>query len=230
MNKQTPNNELDDLLKVIETQDHDNITDIMDTSVVDFCTTFNIQPGNTSVSLSMIYKLYQLWYRSYKKTGTKKLLHAQFTQQLHTKFKLTKHNQVKLSITSSELNEHIIHYIRNSKPTKRPEYSIFKKEKIERFLSEYDLTSGDIPIDLHVLYYLYDLFCYDNKMTTIFIKHFSPLLKLYLDNNNNGIFYVNSSIYKHITKEQIEEILSKGVRVKERNPIPKEGKTNKKKC
>jgi hypothetical protein len=230
MNKPPQNNELDDLLKVIETQEHDNITDIMDSSVVDFCVAFNLKQGNTKVSLGMVYKLYQLWYRSYKKTGVKKLTHAGFTQQLRNKFKLTRNKELKLSITSSELNEHIIHYIRNSKPTKRPEYSIFKKEKIERFLSKYNLASGDIAIDVHVLYYLYDLFCYDNNMTTIFIKHFSPLLKLYIDNNNNGIFYVNSSIYKHITKEQIEEILSKGVRVKERNPVPKKGKTNKKKC
>ncbi len=181
---------------------NDNCDDI-----VSFLLRFNIKPGNELVSLTLIYKLYCLWYKGENKLtklNLKKIITDYLPGDFSGKIVFFKCNRDFLDIEK---------FLTENRSKKRNLLmSKSYRAQIETFLNKHDIKPGDTYIDPEILYQLFLNWTTSKRPHTL--STFKELLKIYLktklidgyllfeiDNSNIGK-YLNEEIYQQIRQRK----------------------------
>lgn len=221
MNQKNLNNE--DLLKIISEETKASETELINNDIVNFVATFNISSGSFKITTLFLYKLYSYW-------SSKPVAHSIFTQDLATIVPISG-KYAKISLNKSKITEHTVDII-NKKTEKSLKHNFTgMKNKTENFIKHYSLENGDLLVNTKVLFYLLDKWLYKNNSKPITASNFTNILRLYFKNkkiSDEYHFYINSSIYEHITKEEIEEIIKGTAKYEGKESFKKNQKANSK--
>lgn len=205
--KRLPNeHSLDELLEIASDEEvikkEDEVIVRNNNDVLSFVLAFNLQPGNEIVPTRLLYKLYRGWSKS---PIAKELFY-----NLLGEIFIPLRGRVKINESSINISIKLYDKYRIKKDFRYSNAS--HRKHVLQFLSEREITSGDIWLPAYVIYHMYDKWCYDNNKATRFSEiAFKNVLITHLKTNKNiekdGIYFkVDKSIFNHLTEETINNL------------------------
>lgn len=182
---------------------------LQENEIVLFLSQFNILPGSNRIQKKFLYNLYKSYIIEVKYTPIEFNLRVRdFIPVDATCFLVNKSAQELASLTfRKEFN----------RKYNRPDYIHFDgvRKHIESFFAKHEIKAPvDKPVKIpaYALYYLYDVWCYDGKRKNkLGYISFLNIIKTYFHHVRKGsdkaaMMVIDSSIYNHITKEEIGEV------------------------
>lgn len=196
---------LEELLKSLEENVQEDLFDSSD-DLITFLARFDIVPGEHIISVKLLYEVYSRWSKApMKKTEFSSRINKYLPDKIYSdnRYLLINLTMFQLSDASYKL------LIKNKKnATKIPRM----KEHFEKFLSDNHIKRGNIWLENHILYYMYDKWTYKNrKKHSLGPYQFDAVCRLYFEERNRMThkrhwYKVDESIFKSITKQQVREM------------------------
>jgi hypothetical protein len=194
-------------------QETDTASSIIDSDVFTFINSLAIKPGTKKVNKRLIYKLYRNWSPQHV-TPT-------VFGQFFSMFFESNTNSYFLNLDALQIVRTPVKYIRKVKrdKTKSKNYKVH----FEKFMKFYGLTNGSCFVESYVLYYMYDVWTYDNNnKAPMGSKQFFNFCEIYfekkrLESSKIGFFGINEDIKNtFLTKDRLEIIHQWGRKISEK--------------
>jgi hypothetical protein len=176
--------------------------------ILAFLSTYNVQPGKTEVSDTVLYYLYSQW--SQDRIGRKP-----FNMELSKFFqRKTNRNKLFFLINQDGMSLSKAGFSIVKSKTRDAVKIKTKKRHFEAFLNARHLSPGDFFIEADILYRLYDKWTYDNKhKMPLGRKSFYSFLYLYFkckEAKNTKYFAVEQKgLFKHVSTRKLAIIRKK---------------------
>jgi hypothetical protein len=199
--------ELEELLKALESAP-ENVSETSTeyrNDLLAFLSFYNLQNGNEKVNKTLIKRMYREWSDDPIEGRLLDWELGKLLTQCPTDSRCYLVNEKAINLAASAYK-----YLlgRKHNKTKSP----FYKKHFDRFLSSHGIKKGQVWMPAFVLFHLYDKWTYKNKShRTMSQEYFMAFCNLYFERKRvKGTYYwyrVDESIYNHITKEQVSDMI-----------------------
>jgi hypothetical protein len=203
-------NALNGNLEPINASQEDFEIAAIDNEILSFFKAFKIESGENDINKYLIFDLYKKWSKHPVPRSTFSFQAAKYLKTNGNKFKINLNQFTLAKYVQEEYN------LKKKDITK----SKFYRKHFEVFMKEYLISSGHHYIESHVLFFIYDKWCYKKfKDTKLGKKTFYKFCSIYLSKKLvNGVFWygINETFFIKVSLKTIDNI-REGYKWKHRN-------------
>lgn len=205
---------VDELLELLSSGgnvDPDEITELseeeqIDNSVVKFLIYYDIKPGNYSISIKALYKLFNSWNKEKKMDITYFLKTINiFFNKKNLNYNYYHNSYIKINTSMAKITKHIEDIKRKKINTRLNKYHL---KYMDEFLTLNNIKAGPVYVEADILYYLFDYYNFKKKRKHISYQKFVSMCFLYFSFRQLGFgsmwFGVTENIKDLITPEWVK--------------------------
>lgn len=187
----------EELLNVMEQDDNSDLEKPPDHSVIRFLSDFSIYPGTEKVKKILLYKLY---YHHTDIPVSREEFYLLLSGLLNLQDDYCYTNKY-----GRDLAKNLADYLHVKKQPKKVK-SYYYRKHIENFISVHNLQSGNVYVDMKVLYFFYDKWQYNSKIKTrLDYKNFLGMIKLFFKTKRSNKVWCLVAINKEFVENNKQD-------------------------